>query len=896
MSRGRRDRRDDQPEATGFDSRESRRSRRSGGPDDEWQPGSRAVVDGWPSARGDYGGDGGYVNQSGHSGSGSYQGSGDGYSGSGSYPGQGGYPGIDSSSPGSYQNGAYQENGYGNGAYGGAGRPDDAYGAGGYDSYRGDDYSDPGYGRGQHSGSGYPGGHSGGFGQLDRYAGTDPYSGTDPYAGPDAGASGPYSQPDPRGATDPRGLTDPFGRTDPRGMTDPFGRTDPGRHTDQRGTAGSSSGALEPYRGGSGYNGSGYNGSGYDRTGYERPGYDDGGQDQRGYGALEPYDGAGHGGAGHGGAGYGGASYDSGRYESGGYDRAGRAGAGYGSAGYDNAGYDSAGYDSAGYAGNGYEGDSRSWAGQGERGYGGADGFDDAGGPVNRGGYSDGGQYGTAAYSSGGPYDGHDATGPGVGQAGQATGSAYGGGYDDRDYESGWGAGQQDQYSPGEGGYGAGSYPGGQNYAGEQNYAGGQNYAGEPDQLADSGPSSTPGRGSRYDWQAPLDDTGMTRRRNRGEDEIDADDARHNNFFRGFGRGDDDYTHRPPKKRRRSRAGMVALCILVLFLAGIVAGGAYGYKWYEKRHANFVGSGYGSVLVQVKPGAIACGATLENTLVNAGVVASATAFCDAAKAASNSASLEPGFFRLHKHMSAKLAWAMLVNPKSRVQTNAAVPDGLRVSKVIALLADETHIPLSQYQLVLKNDVSQLGLPSWANGNPEGFLYPATYPVQPGTTALEVLKTMVAKFNSEISTINLPREAKAGKLTEYQVIKEASLLEAEVGAVPQYFPEVAGVIDNRLNDHWYLGLNSTVAYALNKYSYNFTESQLHSSSPYNTMNHYGLPPGPIDSPDLAAIKAVLHPTHTTAMYFVTINKAGKTLFTDSQSQFNAWAQEAARNGV
>ncbi len=388
----------------------------------------------------------------------------------------------------------------------------------------------------------------------------------------------------------------------------------------------------------------------------------------------------------------------------------------------------------------------------------------------------------------------------------------------------------------------------------------------------------------------------MMRRRKRGEDEIDADDARHNNFFRGFGRGDDDYTHRPPKKRRRSRAGMVALCVLVLFVVGVVAGGVYGYKWYSKRHANWSGSGYGSVLVQVKPNAIACSASLEDTLVSKGVVASATAFCDAAKAAGNSTLLEPGYFRLHKHMSAGAAWALLVSPKSRVQSTVAVPDGLRESRVLGIIAKKTGIPLSQFQSVLKNDVSQLGLPSWAKGSPEGFLYPATYSVQPGTSALSILKMMVAKFNSEISTINLPREARAGKFTEYQVIVEASLLEAEVGSVPQYFGKVAGVIDNRLNDRWYLGLNSTVAYALNKYTYNFTESQLHTGSPYNTMNHYGLPPGPIDSPDLQAIDAVLHPTPTSAMYFITVNKAGKTLFTSSQSQFTAWSQEAARNGI
>ncbi len=355
-----------------------------------------------------------------------------------------------------------------------------------------------------------------------------------------------------------------------------------------------------------------------------------------------------------------------------------------------------------------------------------------------------------------------------------------------------------------------------------------------------------------------MDETGVTRRRDRrGESEIDADDARHNGFFRGFGRGDDDYGHRPRKKKRRSRAGMVALSVLIVFLAVIVAGGLYGYNWYAKRHADWSGAGYGSVLVRVVPNEVACSSTMENNLVSAGVVASATAFCDAAKTAGNSAALEPGYFRLHKHMSAKAAWALIINPKSRVQTSVAIPDGLRASKIIALLAAKTGIPLSQFQSALKNDVSQLGLPSWAKGNPEGFLYPATYPVQPGTSALDILKTMVAKFNSEIAGMNLAAKAKAGHFNnEYHVIIEASLLEGEVG--PQYFTRVAQVIDNRLNQHWYLGLDSTVAYALNKYIYNLSQSELDTPSLYNTTKHYGLPPGPIDSPDLAAIEAVLHP--------------------------------------
>ena len=106
-----------------------------------------------------------------------------------------------------------------------------------------------------------------------------------------------------------------------------------------------------------------------------------------------------------------------------------------------------------------------------------------------------------------------------------------------------------------------------------------------------------------------------------------------------------------------------------------------------------------------------------------------------------------------------------------------------------------------------------------------------------------------------------------------MIIEASLLEAEVP--PQYYAKVARVIDNRLNQcpPWDLGLDSTVAYAVNKYIYNLTQSDLNVELAVQHDQAPGLPPGPIDSPDAAAIQAVLHPAHGDWLYFVTVNKQG-----------------------
>lgn len=619
------------------------------------------------------------------------------------------------------------------------------------------------------------------------------------------------------------------------------------------------------------------------------------------------------------------------RYGDRGYPGSGDGGPGYAGAEYPDAGYGGSGY--PGYADGGYS--DPGYAGPGHRGQ--SDGYGQPGGYGDPAGYPDGG------------YTGGGYSGPGYGGSGEHHAPGYGTGQQDayRDATNPSGAyrdgsfGAPDPYGAGPDGYGgragygaqdpygaAAGYDSSDPYAGRDPYAGGDSrvrrgasqpghdapagpqYGGGygehdfgaaagpdpraqyPERGADYGPGAD--RSGQFGWQDAADDTGVSRRRQRDpDDDFDPDSARHNGFFRGFGAPNDDVGHRPPRKRR-SRAGMAALLVLIIFVGALVGGGAYAYRWYTKRHADWAGSqGYGSVVVHVEPGEVACGSAMENLMVSDGIVASASAFCSAAKADSSGAALEPGYFKMHKHMGAALAWALIISPKSRVQWTVPVPDGLRVSKVIAILAKKTGIPYSQFESALK-DTSALGLPSWAKGNAEGFLWPATYKFDPGTSALTVLQTLVKQSTAEFTSLDLAAKAKAAQFTEYQVIIEASLLEGEVP--PQYYTKVAKVIDNRLNQGMYLGLDSTVAYAVNKYVYNLSQSDLNYNSPFNTFKHLDLPPAPIDSPDAAAIAAVLHPASITDLYFVTVNKQGLTEFTSDPNQFAAWSAEAKRNGV
>jgi UPF0755 protein len=286
--------------------------------------------------------------------------------------------------------------------------------------------------------------------------------------------------------------------------------------------------------------------------------------------------------------------------------------------------------------------------------------------------------------------------------------------------------------------------------------------------------------------------------------------------------------------------------------------------------------------------------SLAPVLLADGVIASTRAFVLAADASTGTAELEPGYFRLHKGMSAALAYKFLINPKNQLEFKVTLPEGLRVSNVIrTLVKNDPAIPSSAYAKALKNPAG-LGLPAYAHGNPQGFLFPDTYEIPPHTSATAVLREMVSQFKTDVSVLDFPAAAKTAEVSENHIIIVASLVEAE-GGNPADYGKIARVIYNRLNMGMKLQLDSTVLFGLGKYGIQATDAQLAIPTPYNTYLHTGLPPGPIDNPGDQAIRAALKPPHGKWLYFVTVNpKTGLTKFTASEAQFEKYQAELRAN--
>lgn len=301
--------------------------------------------------------------------------------------------------------------------------------------------------------------------------------------------------------------------------------------------------------------------------------------------------------------------------------------------------------------------------------------------------------------------------------------------------------------------------------------------------------------------------------------------------------------------------------------------------------ADYDGQGTGAVMVEIQRGDSL--STIGTTLAKADVVASAEAFTDAASNNPDALSIQAGFYQLKLKMSAKSALDLLLSGKARAETQLTIPEGLTVSETVDLIAKDTDIKPAELQKVLRQPKS-LGLPAYANGKVEGYLFPATYPIPPDASAHDVLKMMVDEFNQVAAKIHLESEAQRAGLKPQDVVTVASLVEAEASR-PQDQGKVARVIYNRVKAGDLLQLDSTVHYAIDGTTNGvFTSDQERAvNSPYNTYRYPGLPPGPIDSPGQAALEAALHPTPGNWTYFVTVNlKTGETLFATTLAQHNA----------
>jgi UPF0755 protein len=183
-----------------------------------------------------------------------------------------------------------------------------------------------------------------------------------------------------------------------------------------------------------------------------------------------------------------------------------------------------------------------------------------------------------------------------------------------------------------------------------------------------------------------------------------------------------------------------------------------------------------------------------------------------------------------------------------------------------------------------------------NFNYQGFLFPDTYALAPGSTGSQFIQKMLSNFENKFSP-KMESDTQSGRRKLSDIIIMASIIEKEVGRNKETISEsdlsrmkeerklVASVFYNRLSLGMPLDSDATVNYITGKSDRQVSLADTKIKSPYNTYKVLGLPPVPISNPGLDSITAAIYPAQSDYLFF--LNKPdGEAVFSKTLSEHNA----------
>ena len=174
-------------------------------------------------------------------------------------------------------------------------------------------------------------------------------------------------------------------------------------------------------------------------------------------------------------------------------------------------------------------------------------------------------------------------------------------------------------------------------------------------------------------------------------------------------------------------------------------------------------------------------------------------------------------------------------------------------------------------------------PEAAKVKGEGFLFADTYEIPKSCSARQIADMMYRRTD-EMLTPALRKRAEERHLSIHALMTIASMVEREARIKADQVP-IASVILTRLEKQMPLQIDATVQYALGRQKEELAIADTKINSPYNTYERQGLPPGPIGSPGMDAVRAVLDAAPGEYLYYVA-EKDGGHVFTKTFEEHQA----------
>ncbi len=308
---------------------------------------------------------------------------------------------------------------------------------------------------------------------------------------------------------------------------------------------------------------------------------------------------------------------------------------------------------------------------------------------------------------------------------------------------------------------------------------------------------------------------------------------------------------------------------VVLFLS-VLAPGAIGVYVYIQLQPP---SGEEEAIIVEIPSGIGS-AKVAAILKEKGLIRNARVYRFYLEAKGVSDRLQAGTYRFTRGASLKQITADLVAGNVFRETiKVTIPEGFRIEQVAERLEDAGLASREKFiQVIQEGDFSQFSFVRQIPADRplkyrlEGYLFPDTYEIEKGADETAIVSLMLERFARELTPERLER-LKRLNLSIHDWVTLASLVEREA-AVEKERPVIAGVLWNRLNQDWLLQVDATIQYIYGKQKERLTYRDLEIDDPYNTYLYKGLPPGPIGSPGLSSLEAVLFPEEHPYFFYVT----------------------------
>lgn len=307
------------------------------------------------------------------------------------------------------------------------------------------------------------------------------------------------------------------------------------------------------------------------------------------------------------------------------------------------------------------------------------------------------------------------------------------------------------------------------------------------------------------------------------------------------------------KKTKRYLTAVVVLGAIAALLVGLEL-----YKRYKAPNTSFK-SEREFLLIPT-------GTTFEGLLVlveQQGFVKNTESFRKAALQLELDDHLKPGRYKIEKDMN-NLDMVRLLRSGRQTPVNVVINKFRSRGDFAAAISRKLELDSTVLLIALNDDVymSRFGLNSQTA---MALFIPNTYEFYWNTDVDKFFKRMSEEYTKFWNDDRMRKAAKLD-LEPYEVTTLASIVEEETNAEVEK-PVIASVYLNRLKKGMMLQADPTVKFAIGDFSIRrITKKHTAVQSPYNTYARVGLPPGPICTPSVKSIDAVLNPDSSDYLFF------------------------------